>query len=196
MTNSAPALFGRHSDDRLGFGSPPTFTFFRAADIGFVDFDLATEIVSSWDGPSRPQLVQPSPGGLIATKPQFPLEPERLIPFFWLVMNHIARNHSRNGLRVSWNTVPAVKVVSHSQARHRNRSRDMVHGSPAAPHPRTQIHSATASAGHSRDRRHRCGTIGPFRERSGDNRFREWDERRFPSSDGSAGYGGCEGDTH
>src|SRR5208337_3442496 len=76
-TNSAPALFGRHSDDRLGFGSPPTFTLFRAADIGFVDFDLATEIVSSWTHHRAPQLVQPSPGGLIATKPQFPLEPER-----------------------------------------------------------------------------------------------------------------------
>ena len=75
--NSAPALFGRHSDDRLGFGSPPTFTLFRAADIGFVDFDLATEIVSSWTHHRAPQLVQPSPGGLIATKPQFPLEPER-----------------------------------------------------------------------------------------------------------------------
>ncbi len=33
-TNAAPALFGRRSDDRLGFGSPPTFTLFRAADIG------------------------------------------------------------------------------------------------------------------------------------------------------------------
>src|SRR5208283_3218038 len=79
-TNAAPALFGRHSDDRLGFGSPPTFTLFRAADIGFVDFDLATEIVSSWTPHRAPQLVQPGPGSFVAAKPQFPLQPERTDP--------------------------------------------------------------------------------------------------------------------
>src|SRR5271165_5985633 len=51
-----------------------------------------------------------------------------------LVTNHIARNHIRSGLRVSWNTVPAVSDVSHSQARHRNRPRDIPHGSAATPH--------------------------------------------------------------
>jgi hypothetical protein len=31
-----------------------------------------------------------------------------LAPFFWLVTDHIARNQSVSGLRVSWKIVPAV----------------------------------------------------------------------------------------
>ena len=56
---------------------------------------------------------------------------------------------------------------------------------------RWQLPVGPVCTGHSRDRRHRCGTLGPFRERSGDNRLREWDEQRFPPSDGSAECGGC-----
>ena len=31
-----------------------------------------------------------------------------LAPFCWLVIAHIARNHSTSGLRESWKIVPAV----------------------------------------------------------------------------------------
>jgi hypothetical protein len=31
-----------------------------------------------------------------------------LAPFFWQVTDHIARNQSVSGLRVSWKIVPAV----------------------------------------------------------------------------------------
>src|SRR5271166_5084635 len=37
--------------------------------------------------------------------------PSALTPFFWLVTNHIARNHIRNGLRVPSKIVPAVSDV-------------------------------------------------------------------------------------
>ena len=55
------------------------------------------------------------------------------MPFFWLVMNHIARNHVPNGLRVSWNTVPAVNDVLPSHALHRNTPRAVTQGSPVTP---------------------------------------------------------------
>jgi hypothetical protein len=44
----------------------------------------------------------------------------------------------RNGLRVSWNTVPAVGGVLPWQALHRNTPRAITQGSPVTPqHPRT-----------------------------------------------------------
>jgi hypothetical protein len=104
-------LFAAASDDRLG-SAPATFILFRAADISFVDFDLATDIISSRTHHGAPQLVQPSPDGLIAIKPNSLWRPSALTPFFWLVTNHIARNHSRNDSHVSWKPVPAVKVCS------------------------------------------------------------------------------------
>ena len=39
------------------------------------------------------------------------------MPFFWLVTNHIARNHIRNGLRVPSKIVPAVSDASPAHAR-------------------------------------------------------------------------------
>jgi hypothetical protein len=38
-------------------------------------------------------------------------KPKALAPFFWPVTNHIARNQTKRGFRVSWNTVPAVTDV-------------------------------------------------------------------------------------
>jgi hypothetical protein len=32
-------------------------------------------------------------------------------PFFWVVTQYLARNHSLSGLRVSWKAVPAVTEV-------------------------------------------------------------------------------------
>ena len=46
--------------------------------------------------------------------------PSALTPFFWLVTNHIASNHTRNDLRVPSKIVAAVSDVFLRQARHRS----------------------------------------------------------------------------
>ena len=69
-------LLGGNRDDRLALDLPAPLALFRAAHIGFVDFDRAAEAI-----PPRPhhrpaQLVQPRPGGLVAAEPEHPLQTE------------------------------------------------------------------------------------------------------------------------
>jgi hypothetical protein len=45
-------------------------------------------------------------------------------------LNHIARNHVRSGVRVSWNTVPTVSAVS---AVHISTPRAVTHGASTTP---------------------------------------------------------------
>src|SRR5271166_5165781 len=71
------ALFGGHGDNGLGFGAPTTLALFRASDVGFVDFYRPRETIPTRPDHRPPQLVQPSPGRLVAAKPQCPLQPER-----------------------------------------------------------------------------------------------------------------------
>src|SRR5436309_7249002 len=44
--------------------------------------------------------------------------PSALAPFFWVVTHHIARNHTGNGVRVSWKIVPSVTEVWQPQPAH------------------------------------------------------------------------------
>src|ERR1700687_5132531 len=49
--------------------------------------------------------------------------PNALAPFFWVVTHHMARNHTGNGVRVSWKIVPAVTDVWHPHSAHSHRPR-------------------------------------------------------------------------
>src|SRR5713226_2303888 len=49
--------------------------------------------------------------------------PNALAPFFWVVTHHMARNHTGNGVRVSWKIVPAATEVWHPHPAHSHRSR-------------------------------------------------------------------------
>src|SRR5207245_7643585 len=46
--------------------------------------------------------------------------PRALVPVFWLVTHHIARNQVGKGVRVSWKIVPAVTDVCRPHAAHSN----------------------------------------------------------------------------
>lgn len=41
-------------------------------------------------------------------RPRTRCSPNALVPFFSVVIHHIARNQTGNGVRVSWKIVPAV----------------------------------------------------------------------------------------
>jgi len=49
---------------------------FDASHKRFVDFDLARELIATRAHHRSPQFVEPHPGGLIATEPQDPLQPQ------------------------------------------------------------------------------------------------------------------------
>jgi len=109
--DAAASLLGRHHNDGLGLDFPASLALFRAADIGFVDLDGAREPIPAGSNHRPAQFVEPRPGCLVAT------QPKALTPFFWLVTNHIAGNHIRNGLRVPSKIVPADSDVSPAHAR-------------------------------------------------------------------------------
>ena len=126
-------LLDCYGDDGLALGFSASRTLFRATNIGFINLDRTRQQVPARPDHGAAQLVQPGPGSFVAAKPQFPLEASALTPFFWLVTNHIARNHIRNGLRVPSKIVPAVSDVCLRQARHRSHPPAITHGSPASP---------------------------------------------------------------
>jgi hypothetical protein len=64
------ALFGGHGDNGVGFGAPTALALFRASGVGFVDFCRPRETIPTRPDHRPPQLVQPSPGRLVAAKPQ------------------------------------------------------------------------------------------------------------------------------
>jgi glycosyltransferase involved in cell wall biosynthesis len=66
--------------------------------------------------------------------------PRALIPFFSLVINHIARNHSRKGFRVPSKIVPELELAQHIAGQVRaepvRAGRNITH-MPFMPDPRT-----------------------------------------------------------
>ena len=66
--NTASALLGCHRDDRLGFRFTPPHALFRTADVGLIYLDNSGQAIPARPDHSPAQLVEPSPGCLIATK--------------------------------------------------------------------------------------------------------------------------------
>jgi hypothetical protein len=67
------------------------------AHVRFVDFDAAREALAARPHHRPTQLVQPCPRGLVTA--QAPVR--ALVPVFWLVTHHIARNQTDRDVRVS-----------------------------------------------------------------------------------------------
>src|SRR5579864_9641063 len=67
-------LLGCDRDDGLVIGFSPSRALFRAADISFINLDSPGQKVPSGPDHRPAQLVQPRPGGLVAAKPQHPLQ--------------------------------------------------------------------------------------------------------------------------
>src|ERR1035438_8345609 len=77
--NPADALaifFGCHGNDGLGLGFPAVPAFLDAADIGFVHLHCPAERVPAGADHGSAQLVQPSPGRLIAAQTENTLQPQ------------------------------------------------------------------------------------------------------------------------
>lgn len=72
--NSAPDLFRRYRDNSFGFGLSPSHSDFRTADIDLVDFNSSDEAIPTRPGHRSAQLVEPCPGCLIASQPEYPLQ--------------------------------------------------------------------------------------------------------------------------
>src|SRR5208337_2045698 len=71
------ALLGCNRDNGFALDLSAPFVLFRAANIGFVDLDRSAERVAARPHHGPAQLVQPSPGRLIAAEPKRPLQSER-----------------------------------------------------------------------------------------------------------------------
>ena len=139
--DSVTPFLGRHDDESLRLGLPASRTLFRATHSGLaismspVSRSRSGRTMALRSVCSQVQAVSSLP------RPSTRCRPKALTPFFWLVMNHIASNHIRNGLQVSWHTVPAVSEVSALHAVHLSTPRAVTHGSSTAPHRR---HTNTA----------------------------------------------------
>ena len=79
--------FRRNRDDRLGLRLSPHDAGFPAAHIGFVHLDRAAQEITPRPHHGAPQLVQPSPGGLITAQAKNALQAERTDPV--LLVGHV-----------------------------------------------------------------------------------------------------------
>ena len=82
-----PSDFRRNRDDRLGLRLSPHDAGFPAAHIGFVHLDRAAQEITPRPHHGAPQLVQPSPGGLITAQAKNALQAERTDPV--LLVGHV-----------------------------------------------------------------------------------------------------------
>ncbi len=76
LPDTVAIFLRRHRDQSLLLGLPTPHTLFYAAEIRFIYFDRPSEPV-----PARPhhrpaQFMQPSPGGLVTSQAQYPLQPQ------------------------------------------------------------------------------------------------------------------------
>jgi len=79
---TAASDFRGDHDDRLGFRLSPHNAGFSAAYIGFIHLDISTQNVTPWPHHGAPQLMEPSPGRLIATQTKNALYAKRTDPVF------------------------------------------------------------------------------------------------------------------
>ena len=82
-----PRTSRRNRDDRLGLRLSPHDAGFPAAHIGFVHLDRAAQEITPRPHHGAPQLVQPSPGGLITAQAKNALQAERTDPV--LLVGHV-----------------------------------------------------------------------------------------------------------
>jgi len=54
---------------------PPRQSFLQTANVAFVHLDSADQSVAPWPHHGTSQLMQPSPGCLVALQPKHPLQP-------------------------------------------------------------------------------------------------------------------------
>src|SRR6266545_8213601 len=105
---TAPALHSNRDLRFLAAGASTMCSRLLAAHIGFIDFYLAAEQVTTWDHHCPAQLVQPRPRRLIAAQPEQSLQAQREAPFLVEHTCQAAANHWLRGERVPANIVPAV----------------------------------------------------------------------------------------
>src|SRR5579875_2351085 len=74
---AAVSLFSRrHRDQSLLLGLPTPHTLFYAAEIRFIYFDRPGEPLPAQPHHRPAQFMQPSPGGLVTSQAQYPLQPQ------------------------------------------------------------------------------------------------------------------------
>lgn len=132
-TDCSTVFLCRDHDEGLLLARAAPLALFRSTNVGVIDVNLAVSRSRPGRTKALRSLCSHVQAGSSRPKPSPRCSPMALMPFFWLMMNHIARNYVHNGVRVSGNTVPAVRDVLLSQALHRNTPRAITQDSPATP---------------------------------------------------------------
>lgn len=102
--NSTDALsvgLRRYDNQSLVLNSPAYNAFLGSSQAGLVHLNPATQPIATGSNHRAPQLVQPLPGGSITARPEDPLQAQGAGAVRLAVTNHIARNQTERGVRIS-----------------------------------------------------------------------------------------------
>jgi hypothetical protein len=79
-TDGVTAFLGCQDYEGRALGFPASRPLFRATHIGLVDLDVARKPLTRWPHHDPIQLVQPDPGGLVASQAQHSLQAQGAHP--------------------------------------------------------------------------------------------------------------------